>query len=346
MIFLMLLFSDNHKAQEGRPSFLFGPIYDESTTPIERKAIQSMMRQYTFVHFAGFLEFWNLIGVRFARGYFSIPLKPGRLSFMTIPPHWLSLDDLHRRGDKSTPTPGIQLIVDTRIFAQVKKVADSLQEAIDSLHLDGISPQKIMDNLQAKRYTFHLSGEYWVIRFQGDTFRIRDSKGLRLVALLLKYSDVEYSAVKLVYIFEKHSEGMSEKHFEEGHISKIDSLRDAGPVADKQAINEYRREIKELDEEIEESKHNNDVERIQQLETEREKIYEAIRSAHGLGIFERKALSTDELARVSITMAIKSAIKKIGNHDPDLSIYLQQTIRTGTICIYCHSTSNQINWIF
>jgi len=346
MTFLMLAFTDHGRAQNGRPSFLFGPIYDESISPIARKAIQPMMRRFVFAHFEGLLDFWNLMGVRFARGIFQIPMKPGRISYMTIPHHWLSLQDLQLRGEEPTAPPNIPLIIDTRIFSQVKKVADSLRDAIDALHLDGTISEKIVEKLQMNRYTFRLSGDYWFIRYHGDTITLKNSKGLQLIALLLKNPGVGFPVIDLAREFENVSDRISDEHFEEGHISKINGLRDAGPVADKQAIKEYRERIKEIDQEIEEVKMNKDIGHIEHLETERESVLKAIRAACGLGKSGRKALSISESARATITMAIKSAIKKIGQHDPDLSTYLQQTIETGSICKYSSSPAKQVRWIF
>ena len=104
--------------------------------------------------------------------------------------------------------------------------------------------------------------------------------------------------------------------------------------------------IKDLEQELEIAKHNKDIARIELLEKEREAVLAEIHSARGLGKSERMSLSTEETARVTVTMAIKAATKKIGSYDPDLSLYLTQTIATGKFCKYTPSPDGPQSWSF
>ena len=54
----------------------------------------------------------------------------------------------------------------------------------------------------------------------------------------------------------------------------------------------------------------------------------------GLGGRDRKAASSSERARVSVTKAIRATIKRITEHDPILARELETTVRTGTFCVH------------
>jgi hypothetical protein len=56
--------------------------------------------------------------------------------------------------------------------------------------------------------------------------------------------------------------------------------------------------------------------------------------AFGLGGRDRVGASPAERARVSVTKAIRSAIKTIERHSPALGEHLGSSIRTGQFCSY------------
>jgi len=56
--------------------------------------------------------------------------------------------------------------------------------------------------------------------------------------------------------------------------------------------------------------------------------------AVGLGGRDRRAGSDVERARVNVTRAIRTALRRISEHDPVLGRSLDSAIRTGTFCAY------------
>jgi hypothetical protein len=63
-------------------------------------------------------------------------------------------------------------------------------------------------------------------------------------------------------------------------------------------------------------------------------LIQQLSSAVGLGGRARRAGSAVERARITVQRRVREAIKKIGDHEPELGRYLEWTIRTGTYCAY------------
>ena len=109
---------------------------------------------------------------------------------------------------------------------------------------------------------------------------------------------------------------------------------DAGPLLDSEAKLAYRARVSELQEEIDEAEAFNDPERITRAREELAFVVRELTGAVGLGGRDRKAGSDVERARVNVTRAIRTALKRIGDHDPALGRGLDSAIRTGTFCVY------------
>ena len=114
----------------------------------------------------------------------------------------------------------------------------------------------------------------------------------------------------------------------------VDGFGDAGAVLDDTAKDAYRRRLTELDELIVEAERFNDIERASQLGVERDMLVDQLAQAVGLGGRDRRAVSVSERARVNVTRAIRSAIRRIGEVDRDAGHYLDATVVTGTFCVF------------
>ena len=109
---------------------------------------------------------------------------------------------------------------------------------------------------------------------------------------------------------------------------------DAGPLLDSEAKLAYRARVSELQEEIDEAEAFNDPERVARAREELTFVVRELAGAVGLGGRDRKAGSDVERARVNVTRVIRSALKRISDHDPALGRGLDSAIRTGTFCVY------------
>lgn len=171
---------------------------------------------------------------------------------------------------------------------------------------------------------FRREGEIWTIGYEGNTFRLRDVKGLQYIAYLLGSLGSETHAVELA----RAAAGFS------GQVNAGGSLAAPGPVLDAEAKAAYRGRLEDLGEELEEARSWGDVERIARAEEEIDALTAQLTQALGLGGRDRAAASPAERARVSVTKAIRSAIKAIERHSPALAEHLTASIRTGQFCSY------------
>jgi hypothetical protein len=115
-------------------------------------------------------------------------------------------------------------------------------------------------------------------------------------------------------------------------------------MLDVQAKAAYRARVTELQEEIEEAESFNDPERASRARDELGFLARELAGAVGLGGRDRKTGSDAERARVNVTRAIRTALKRISDHDPVLGRGLGTSIRTGTFCVYKPSPGEEPTW--
>jgi tetratricopeptide (TPR) repeat protein len=187
--------------------------------------------------------------------------------------------------------------------------------------------------------TFRREGEYWSIVFEGDAFRLRDSKGMRYLSHLLMVPGREIHALELVAAVEGHA---PERATTRGDLT-VD-IGDAGELLDERAKAEYRTRLIELEAELSEAEEWNDPERASRLREERDLLARELAGAVGLGGRDRIAASNAERARVNVTRAIRSALDRIQEHSPPLGRHLGVTVRTGSFCSYQPDTRSAVSW--
>jgi CheY-like chemotaxis protein len=179
---------------------------------------------------------------------------------------------------------------------------------------------------------FHHEGEFWSISFDGSVFRLRDTKGLRYIADLIREPGRERHALDLIAAHGSADEG-----------ARL-VASDAGPILDAEAKSRYRERLDELAAEQDEADALNDLERASRARAEREALIEQLASAVGLGGRDRRAASDAERARVSVTRAIKAAMLRIAEHSPGLEQHFASTLRTGQFCAYVLDPTSPLRW--
>src|ERR1700686_4307672 len=208
----------------------------------------------------------------------------------------------------------------------------------------------------SQRGEFRKEGEYWTVGCGGNSFRLKDSKGLGYLAHLLRHPTVEFHVLDLVGGIASHREedGTSQsvqslprgdEDLEKAGIH-ITRLGDAGEMLDEQAKVAYKRRLSELREELEEAKELENVERAEQAEQEIDALTSELSRAVGLGGRNRRAASASERARQSITKTIKAVIERIAQSDAALGNLLSRCIKTGTFCSYEPDPDFPIAWEF
>lgn len=159
-------------------------------------------------------------------------------------------------------------------------------------------------------------GDAWTISFDTRTVRLKDSKGIRLLARLLTDPGHEIHALDLV-----------------GAPGLVGS-DDGGPVLDATAKLAYRRRLNDLAEDLEEARRNNDPERAVRAEAEIDALTDQLAAAVGVGGRDRRAAAQSERARVAATRNLRAVIQRAADAHPSLGRHLEMTIRTGTYCSY------------
>ncbi|MGH2740296.1 MAG: ATP-binding protein [Actinomycetota bacterium] len=195
----------------------------------------------------------------------------------------------------------------------------------------------------ARPSVFRLEGEYWAIAFEGDGFRLKDTKGLRYLAHLLARPGREVAAVDLLLAADPPpSPGLVVRELREPGLEV--SGPGAAEVLDPEARLAYKGRLEELQEEIEEAEGFGDSERASRARQEMDFIAGELATATGLGGRARTFASPAERARQSVTKAVKLAIERIGNQSPALGRHLRDTVRTGTFCSYAPDPRVPLSW--
>ncbi len=189
---------------------------------------------------------------------------------------------------------------------------------------------------------FRREGEFWTVAYDGQTIRLRDVKGLRYIASLLAYPGRDVHVLELV---SAASGGRAEAGSEHaGPELATSRLSDAGTLLDEQAKREYRERLEQLAAELQEARDWRDPERVARLEEEIDVVTQELAQAAGLGGRDRTFSSPAERARISVTKAIRTAIKLIGNQCPELAAHLEESIQTGRFCSYATPGAAPPRW--
>jgi non-specific serine/threonine protein kinase len=165
-------------------------------------------------------------------------------------------------------------------------------------------------------------------------------KGLRYIAFLLERPGDELHALELA----QAGEGLESRGSGNGATFEFGSGSDAEPLLDAEAKDAYRRRLQDLGDDLDEARAWRDPERVERVEAEIEAFTDELARAAGIGGRDRHAPSPAERARVSVTKAIRTAIKTVGRHDPALGAHLAASIRTGRFCSYAPPGEAPSQW--
>ncbi|HEX6538123.1 MAG TPA: AAA family ATPase [Candidatus Dormibacteraeota bacterium] len=186
----------------------------------------------------------------------------------------------------------------------------------------------------AERDTIALEGEYWTVTFAGRAVRLRDTKGMRILARLMSTPGRPHLSLDLERIGETADES----------TARAAAASDAGEMLDDEARRAYRARIAELRAAIDTAQSIGASERAGVLQEELDFITRELSHGIGLGGRARRAGSAAERARINVTRAVKTALQRIAEADSDLAAHLNATVRTGTVCVYAPDPRSPIEW--
>jgi hypothetical protein len=223
-----------------------------------------------------------------------------------------------------------------RTFAQWQKAHLEATGALPTLILSSSEPPTI-----GEEHVFRREGEYWTLQYDGRQVRMKHAKGLADLAILLSRPGQPIPAVELEALSSARSparlvQGITnvsrEQLVEQGlHIG---GTVDGGTIPDRQALDEYRRQYRDLQAELRDAEDCNDVERASRLREQLEWLRDEVARATGLSGKRRNVDADAERARKRVSGRIEDAIRKVEREHPSLGRHLRNSVETGTTCSY------------
>jgi adenylate cyclase len=175
--------------------------------------------------------------------------------------------------------------------------------------------------------SFRRDGEDWLVTFRGRSTRLRDSKGLVYMSVLLRSPGKEVHVAELAGL---------------GRLESASLGTDTGPLIDDKARRAYRARAEELRAERDEARDWGDLERAARAEEELWYLTQELSAAYGLGGRARRSDDPTERIRKAVTNRIRQSMTKIEAAHQELGRHLSNSIRTGTFCSYSPETS--VRW--
>jgi len=210
------------------------------------------------------------------------------------------------------------------LLAEARAVAAELGIPAEALDDGAAAPQPVasaaVPSAAALQLRFVREGEYWSIERTGRAFRLKDGKGIAMLARLVEEPGRE------LHVLDLAGSGA-------GGESAVDG-GDAGTLLDPRARAAYEARVRDLREELEEAERNADGARATRAREELDAIASELSRAVGLGGRDRRAASAVERARVNVQRRLRDALERIREHDPELGRHLAYTVKTGTYCSY------------
>jgi tetratricopeptide (TPR) repeat protein len=192
---------------------------------------------------------------------------------------------------------------------------------------------------------FRREGEFWTLAYRGSTFHLKDVKGLGYIAFLLAHPGERIHVHELIARVDGVAHAGSEMGAEVARDVPVTSgLGDAGSALDQHALADYRRELRELAEELAEAERLNDVGRAERIRIEMEFLKGELSAAVGIGGRNRKAAAQMERARGMVRKNIRAGLAKIRSEDAALGRYFATSIKTGHYCAYLPDPDRKISW--
>ena len=239
-----------------------------------------------------------------------------------------------------------------RLYQRALKVSeaagadsDQIEEIRAGIASARRTPEPSTDSSAAEVTTgvFAREGDYWTISYAGSETRLKDTKGLRYIAQLLKVPGREVHVLDLATSVEGSLPQSIGPRVEHDDLSS-DGFGDAGVILDATAKAAYKQRLVDLREDLEEAEGFNDPERAARAQEEIDALISQLAGGVGLGGRDRKAASQAEKARVNITKSVKEALKRIDENHGQLGDHLRATIRTGAYCAYVPDPRLEISW--
>jgi non-specific serine/threonine protein kinase len=225
--------------------------------------------------------------------------------------------------------------VDTALQADAGRAADPAREARVSVAGEG-------GVASGGRVIFRQDGEYWTVSYAEKSFRLKHTKGLGYLAVLLAHPGQEFHVLDLGSTGDEATSAGTADVTRAGPVTP--RRGDAGEVLDASARAAYKHRLQDLGEELEEAQSFNDIERARRVQDEIDELMQELSRGMGLGGRSSKGTSVPERARLNVTRAISAVVKKIALENPVLGQHLNAAVRTGLFCSYTPDPRLAMRW--
>lgn len=201
------------------------------------------------------------------------------------------------------------------------------------------SPQPTAADLDSPglRGSFQRNGSSWTLRIGDDTFTVMHVKGLSGLAELVARPGREVHVLELSAVIDGTSRASAS-------TTELNVGETTDVLLDDEALRQYRSRIQHLEEELDEARTYNDIERESRAQIELDFLMDELRVSTGLGGKSRTTKSSAERARVRVTKSLRTAIGRVSDVSPAIGNHLSNSVQTGTYCSYQPDGLNPIEW--
>jgi tetratricopeptide (TPR) repeat protein len=169
-------------------------------------------------------------------------------------------------------------------------------------------------------------GDDWILQAGAERARLRDTRGMHYLRLLLAAPGQEISALDLVA----------------GGDGLPATVND--PLLDDTARDTYRRRLNALGEQLDAADRAGDADRAQAAEKERNALLDELRRSTGLGGRSRAHADAAERARVNATRAVWAAVTRVESVAPAAGGHLRSSLHTGRFFRYQPAPGGPARW--
>jgi TolB-like protein/Tfp pilus assembly protein PilF len=170
---------------------------------------------------------------------------------------------------------------------------------------------------------FRKNGDFWMLTFDGLTLQLTDVKGFHDLAELIARPHESIHCLDLA--------------------GRSADLKGNDAMLDDRARRELTDRVRWLQTEAEEASSHNDAGRAESARAELDHIVTTLSQAFGLAGRPRLLGSAVERARTAVTWRIRNAIRKTTSAHPGLGRHFENSVRTGTYCVY--APEKPVHWV-
>jgi tetratricopeptide (TPR) repeat protein len=231
------------------------------------------------------------------------------------------------RYDTTVDATRARLTPDAFVAAWSAGRAATLDDAMAELLGErGAAPVEVAQPLGSN--VFRSEGDVWLVEFDGQVARVKDSRGMQYLRHLLRNPGQEIHVLELAALLAGGTQTTAEAPVE---------------LLDEQARRAYRERLADLEETVREANEWGDDERAARAQEEMDALLAELSRAVGLGGRARTG-SAAERARSTITKAVKAALTRVKGAHAALGRHLETTVKTGLFCSYTPDPRVPARW--